>query len=367
MASRLRLADLLAGLSLIADTGYGLSPGHAMRSCLVAVSLARKLGLAESEVSDTFYTSLLFHVGCVGFSHELSAAFGDDIAANRAGARTNFADPRDIFATLIPQTTQGLPPMARARATAFITLRGRAFGRRYDTTVCEVARHTARRIGLPDSVQRSLYEVREWWNGGGAPQGLRGEQILLPARIARLATDAVLFADIEDAQLAVAALRHRAGGILDPSLVEEFAGSAQALLTEVSTGDPREKVLAAEPQPLVEKEIAELPEVAAAFGELVDLKTPFTHGHSGRVAGLAKAAAATLGFDAATAHRLHVAAFLHDIGRVGVPNSVWEKTGPLTSVEWEQVRMHPYHSERILAMAQTLEPMARLAGMHHER
>jgi HD-GYP domain-containing protein (c-di-GMP phosphodiesterase class II) len=107
--------------------------------------------------------------------------------------------------------------------------------------------------------------------------------------------------------------------------------------------------------------------VARAFGDLADLKMPFTHGHSQGVAILAVAAADTLRLDEATRAQLEVAALLHDLGRVGVSNAVWEKPGPLTAAEWEQVRVHPYHTERILAASIVLEPMARIAGMHHER
>ena len=101
---------------------------------------------------------------------------------------------------------------------------------------------------------------------------------------------------------------------------------------------------------------ADLPVVAAAFGDLADIKTPFTHGHSSEVARLSVAAATRLGLDRETIARLQVAALLHDLGRAGVSNAVWEKPGPLTTAEWEQVRMHPYYSERILAASASLAP-----------
>lgn len=366
MATPLRLADLLAGLSMVADLGYGLPMGEATRSCLIGVALARRLGLADHEVADTFYTSLLLHVGCVGFAHEMSTLFGDENTANRAGARTNLADPRDVMATLIPQATRALRPPARIKAAAFIATRGRSLGRQYDATVCEVGRETARRIGLPDGVQRALYEAKEWWNGGGTPRGLKGEEIVVPARIARVAAEAALFGDLGGAELAVHALSRRGGGMLDPAIVAEFTADP-AILAEADAGDPRQRILDEEPAPVVEKNLAELAQVAAAFGDLADLKTPFTHGHSKEVAKLAKAAAETLGMQTQAVQRLHVAAFLHDVGRVGVSNSVWEKSGPLTSADWEQVRLHPYHSERILARSEVLEPMARIVGLHHER
>ena len=351
----------------MADLGYGLEPGHAMRSCLVGVTLARRVGLPEHEVADTFYTSLLSHVGCVGFSHEMSAAFGDELAANQAGARTNFADPQDILKTLIPESTRGMRPLARARTAAFIVARGRALGRSYDSTVCEIAKETARRISLADGVQAALFQVKEAWNGSGFPGRLKGEEILLPARIARVASEAILFHDLGGTELAAHEVSRRGGSLLDPALVSEFVANAPTIFGEAAAGDPRELVLEAEPEPVTERDHDDLPQVAAAFGDLVDLKTPFTHGHSKEVARLAKGAAERLELDAETTQRLHIAAFLHDLGKVGISDMIWEKPGPLTGPEWEQVRMHAYHTERILATSRTLEPMARIAGMHHER
>ena len=155
--------------------------------------------------------------------------------------------------------------------------------------------------------------------------------------------------------------------MLDPAIVEVFIANARALLAEANAGDPRERILEVEPEPTVEKDQSELAQVAAAFGDLADLKTPFTHGHSKGVASLATAAANRLRLDTVSLSRLHLAALLHDVGRVGISNAIWEKPGSLTAAEWEQVRMHPYYSERILATSRAFEPVASVAGMHHER
>jgi HD-GYP domain-containing protein (c-di-GMP phosphodiesterase class II) len=133
------------------------------------------------------------------------------------------------------------------------------------------------------------------------------------------------------------------------------------------SGDPRTHVLEREPQPFEERDEDELRDIAVAFADVADLKLPAVHGHSRGVAALATAAGDRLGLDASTIDGLEVAALLHDIGRLAVTNAIWEKPGPLTAAEWEQVRMHPYHSERILAGSRALEPLARIAGMHHER
>ena len=153
----LRLAELLGGLSTVADLGFGLPPGTAVRTCLVATSLARRLDLDEGDVRDCFYTGLLMHVGCVAVAHESAAAFGDDIALNRAVARTNVADRSDVAATFLPELTRDLAPDVAARATAFALSWGvNEWVRRTDTGVCEVARDTAGRLGLPGSTQSAL-------------------------------------------------------------------------------------------------------------------------------------------------------------------------------------------------------------------
>src|SRR5918999_3355682 len=123
VSDRLRLADLLGGLSIVADMGFGLPPETAMRACVIGTGLARKLELPEQEVVDTFYSTLLLHIGCTALSHETAAVFGDDLTVNSAVAKTNFADPRDVFRTMIPEAARGMPPLGRARAAAFIVAR----------------------------------------------------------------------------------------------------------------------------------------------------------------------------------------------------------------------------------------------------
>lgn len=367
MSGGLRLADLLGGLSIVADLGFGLPPEQAMRSCLVAAALARKMNLTDDVVRDAFYVPLLMHVGCIGQAHEATAAFGDDLALGRAAARTNLGDPEDFVTTFLPELTGAMDAPARQRAAEFMAVQGMEFGRQYDTGACEVARATARRIGLPESTQQALYEIHEFWSGGWAPQGLAGDEIAIAARVVRAAAEAAFFDHIGDAALAVTALRQRAGVVLDPDIVDTFVADAPALLAEASAGDPRERILEVEPEPVLERHEGELAHVAAAFGDLADLKVPFLHGHSQQVARLAVGAAQRLGLDTGTIAGLEVAARLNDLGRVGISNAVWEKAGPLTSAEWEQVRIHAYHSERILATSGCLAPMAVMAGMHHER
>lgn len=351
----------------MADLGFGLPPGEAARSCVLATALARSMDLPETEVAVVYYTALLQHLGCTGFAHETARAFGDEMAMNSAAARTNLASPRDLFASFLPELTHGQPPLRRARLAAITLAAGPRFGARFATATCEVGRATARRLGLPGAAADAIYRVYEWWNGGGALDRLRGEEIPLPARLARLAGIASLFAGIGGCDLAVAAVRDRAGGVLDPGLTDRFARHAADLLAGLEAGDPYDLALAAEPEPHRQVDDAALGAAAAAFGDLAGLKTPYTHGHAAGVASLAEAAGRRLGMAPGDLRALELAALLHDLGRVAISNAVWEQPRALRSAEWEQVRLHPYYSERIPARSSALRPLARWAGMHHER
>ena len=64
---------------------------------------------------------------------------------------------------------------------------------------------------------------------------------------------------------------------------------------------------------------------------------------------------------------VRAAGFLHDVGRVAVPNGIWDKPGPLSASEQERVRLHAYYTERVLERSGALAPLALLAGSHHER
>ncbi|HSI99102.1 MAG TPA: HD domain-containing phosphohydrolase, partial [Patescibacteria group bacterium] len=269
--------------------------------------------------------------------------------------------------TFIRATTRGRPLREQARVIAYTLVRGEAWGRRYAAARCEVGRETARRLGLSEGVRRGLHEMAEGWNGKGGILGLRGDDISLPARIANVAAVASRFDDIGGEAAAVEAIRRRAGRSLDPSLAAAFEPAAGEILQQVRATDPRDALLEEEPPPVRVVSEAGVAEVAAAIGDIADLKSTFTLGHSAAVADLAVRAADDAGLDEAAVGRLRVASLLHDLGRVGISTGIWERPGPLTGAEWEQVRLHPYHSERVLARSETLRPVAEIAGMHHER
>jgi HD-GYP domain-containing protein (c-di-GMP phosphodiesterase class II) len=162
-------------------------------------------------------------------------------------------------------------------------------------------------------------------------------------------------------------IARRSGAGLDPAISSAFLQHAHELLAAVPEGPLWEVVIEAEPEPQVCIPAARLDDLAAAFADFTDLKSPFTSGHSSGVARLAEVAARARGASNEDVTQVRRAALLHDLGRTAVPNGIWDKPGPLSTMELERVRLHPYHTERILSRSRVLQPLAGLAGAHHER
>ncbi|MGC0252316.1 HD domain-containing phosphohydrolase [Pseudactinotalea sp. Z1748] len=358
-----RLLGLLGGLSVAMDLGTGAPLEESLRRSVVAVRLARLAGLSDAEVSDALYVSLLQHLGCTAYAHELGVLWGDDIAVTRLALRTDFTRPTDVWSTWVAglartqRTTR-----ARAAARTVRLSRRMADGPR---ATCEVAREAAAAIGLAHSVQEALFHVAARWDGQGYPP-TKGNMIPLSTRIMQVSFCAVLFAMEGEPRTAVEQVRSRAGGELDPDLCDLLVTNARGLLADVEDLEAYQQLLADEPDPVALVEGDRLLDVARAVGNLADLKSPWLLGHSTAVADLAAGAADRCGLHHAVAE-LRLAGHLHDIGMVGVSSRIWDKGAGLTVSERDQARLHPYHGERIVARVPELADVAALVGRHHER
>jgi HD-GYP domain-containing protein (c-di-GMP phosphodiesterase class II) len=362
-----RLAELVGALSLATDLAAGLAYETALRTSLLAVRLGRTLGVQGEALRDIYYTGLLRFIGCTAFAHETAARFGgDDMALLGALTPADTASPMSILVTAVRRVEAGRPPLRRAATVARLMV-DPAFGGRLAAAHCDLAVGLAGRLGMRPPVVASLGQIYERYDGKGAPRGLRGSGIGLPARLLHVAfraeTQRGLFGPAE----AVAVVAQRSNGELDPDVARAFVRNAPALLEQADAPSVWELFLAAEPAPFVRIEPARVGEIASAFAHYADVKSPYTLGHSVGVARLAARAGGAAGLSEAGCESLHVAGLLHDLGRISVPNGIWDKPGPLNTVEWERVRLHPYQTERILAQSPLLAPFAPLAGLHHER
>jgi DNA-binding CsgD family transcriptional regulator len=162
-------------------------------------------------------------------------------------------------------------------------------------------------------------------------------------------------------------LAERAGSGLDPGAVAAFLSLGEPGYAGLDARSIWDDALRTEPgpQPVVTEE--RLDACLSAIADFADLKSMWTVGHSRGVAGLAERSGEVAGLPVADQVKLRRAGLVHDIGRVAVPVNVWAKPGPLNRDEHEQVRLHAYHTERVLGAAAGLRPLARLAGSHGER
>lgn len=342
-----RLAELLCALSVTLDLAMAQPPEKSIRSCLVATRLADRLGVTDKRT--VYYATLLRHLGCTATTHEEAHLMGRSAAELRPLAeRTDTASPRESLA-LLRQVGSG----AGIRRFQYVARTLTTPENDVLRAICEVGSMLADGLGLGTNVAEALYQNLERWDGKGRPKGLAGDDIHLATRIAEVATQAIIVGP---------ALRKRAGGWLAPEVVAAYDQSLVADLDEI---DVWQATLDAEPHPWCLA--ADVDQLARTFAYFVDLKSPHLFGHSTEVARLADEAARLMHLDDAERTTLRRAALLHDLGRVAVPTAVWERPGPLRRADWEQVRLHPYHSERILARSAVLAPIAALAGLHHER
>ncbi len=366
--SRVRLAELVAALSLAIDLGIGQPLEHALRTCRLSVAVGSELGLDGPILSDTYYLALLRFVGCTADAHERAALVGgDEIAYSEGVAPVVMAGTPEFLAFLVRRFDAGAPPLTRIRNVGRVLASGTSGVKRSLAIHCEVASMLAGRIGLAETVSANFAHVFEWWNGKGLPGDLSGEAIPIPARIVAIAGDVAVFHRLGGWNAVAETLRRRRATAYDPALVDVFLDRGERWLVDAADASAWDAALAAEPAPWIQVSDVRLDKVLHAFAAFTDLKSPFMRGHSSGVASLAERAAQHAGLGDAVAINLRRAALVHDLGRTGIPNGIWDKPGPLTRAEWERVRLHPYFSERILSYVAELTPLAALAGAHHER
>jgi HD-GYP domain-containing protein (c-di-GMP phosphodiesterase class II) len=359
-----RTAELVGALALATDLGTGQPLEHALRTALLAERLGALAGVGEDERADAFYVALLHSSGCTSDAHELARIYGDDIAPRAAFSVIDPTRPREVAAFVREQAGGGMPPVARAGRVARELATGKQRARRALAMHCEVAERFAERLGLGGGVRDALGSIFERWDGKGLPAGRAGAEIPLAARILHVARDVSIFHGLGGADAAREVVTQRVGKAYDPELARLVAPDVLGVLEAPAIW---EAMLEAEPgaRPTLTGE--GLDEACTALADFADLKSPWWIGHSRLVAELAEAAAWRLQLGGDDVAEVRRAALVHDLGRVGVSNAVWDKPGALGLAEWEQVRLHPYYTERAFAASSLLAPLGALAAMHHER
>ena len=356
------MAGVVAALSAASDLTRGHPPGEAMRACLLATELARRAGLDEPHQSEVYYATLMRFAGCAATSHEIAAVFGgDDIVVRARGDLIDPAEPGEAVEFLAGLGVDAVRLRVLGGPAGVAKLK--AEGARAD---CEVGADLTARLRLPEAVRRAVLDSFERFDGLGVPAGRAGAQVAEASRFAAVGYAAVMFDAVGGGDVAVQTVARWSGRALDPAIVAVFADAPGELLRIASPDDLWAAVVDSEPAPRrAFGDEAALEDALAGFGDAADLKSPWFTGHSRGVAGLAWAAAELASM--ADGRAVYRAGLLHDLGRVAVPAGIWERPGPLRAEEWEQVRLHPYHTGRILARSPLLAPLSLIASRHHER
>jgi HD-GYP domain-containing protein (c-di-GMP phosphodiesterase class II) len=363
-----RRAELVALLSLGTDLGLGQPMEHMIRACLIALRLAERVGLDDAERGVVYYSGLLAWVGCHTDAYEQAKWLGDDLSIKSdAHYEYDFGKAGPAAAFLLKHVGgAGTPLLQRARIGVRFMGDGRralaALGENHYLATDELAAG----LGLGEPVRASLKESYERWDGKGA-YGLCGDQIGIGSRLVNLADVVEVFRRTGGVEAAIAVARERSGTQFDPDVVELFCEHAPIIFADLDTASSWQLVIDSEPSLTSTIAGEELTDALAAIGEFAELKSPWLMGHSRGVADLATEAARGSGPPESDAMALRRAAFVHDIGRLGVSNAVWDKPGELTQSEFERVRLHPYLTERMLSFSAALAPLGAIAGQHHER
>ncbi|MBI2275804.1 MAG: HD-GYP domain-containing protein [Dechloromonas sp.] len=368
--SGLKLSELISALSHALDITEGQPEGHCVRCCWIGMHIGRSVGLDDDALWDLYYTLLLKDLGCSSNAARICELYlTDDLSFKRDFKTVGDSLPQ-VLNFVLKHTGLKAGLAERFRSVLTIMRDGSDIAQELIATRCQRGAEIARLLRFPETVAAGIYSLDEHFNGQGKPQGLAGEAIPLSSRIALLAQVIDVFHTAGGPPAALAEIRLRAGRWFDPALVAAFEGVAgsDAFWATLASPEVAAAILSLEPAAHVaELDDDYLDDIAAAFGQVVDSKSPYTSGHSARVALYTDMIAETLDLSPERRRWLKRGALLHDVGKLGVSNSVLDKPGKLDADEWAAVQAHAMYTETILSRIECFAELARVSAAHHER
>ena len=370
-ATELRFSEIISALSVALDITTGQPKGHGMRTALIGMRLAEELRLTSADRSALFYALLLKDVGCSSNAAKIAHLFGaDDHLVKRATRLIDWTKPSENLAHCWQHVAPGGSLMHKLMKIAAMAIQGEKGACRISEARCHQGATIASMLQLPEATSRAIYDLDEHWNGRGFPGGLQGEEISLLGRICCLAQTVEVFVMTYGLGTAIEVACQRSGEWFDPQLISALLSfkndqpfwerlNAEHLVAELAHWEPADALL------LVDQ--VGLDRIAEAFAKVVDAKSPWTYKHSNRVADISVGVARKLGCSEELARDIRRAALLHDLGKLGVPNTILDKPGKPTDEEMAIIQKHPEYTEQILGQVKAFAVLADVAGSHHER
>lgn len=369
-ATQIRLAELLGALSHALDMTEGQPAGHCVRCCWIGMQIGDGLGLDETQAWELYYTILLKDAGCSSNAARICQLYlADDLTLKHDFKRIDGSLPQALRFVL---THTGLKSGLAERFRAMINIfqNGGKLATELIETRCQRGADIARKMRFSEAVAEGIKNLDEHWDGRGMPQGIAGTEIPLYSRIALIAQVADVFHKAGGEDAARREVKHRSGTWFDPEIAAIFerAAARPSFWDALDGRDLQDIIYELEPaQHIALVDGDYLDDIASGFARVVDSKSPYTSGHSERVTLYADMIAEELGLDAERRRWLKRAALLHDIGKLGVSNTILDKPGKLNAAEWVAMKQHAVHTETILSRISAFHELAPIAAAHHER
>ncbi|MDO8449649.1 MAG: HD-GYP domain-containing protein [Rhodoferax sp.] len=366
----LKLSELMGALSHALDITEGQPEGHCVRCCWIGMHIGQKLALSTEQLWELYYTLLLKDLGCSSNASRICQLYlTDDLAFKRDFKWVDGSLPQ-VLRFVLRNTGPASGLMDRLKALGGILSNGDEIAQELIQTRCTRGADIARQLRFSEGVANGIHSLDEHWNGQGRPEALAGGAIPLYARIALLAQVMDIVNSSDGQAAATTEVLHRRGKWFDPDVVDAFVAVADSapFWDTLNSPDVELRVFALEPgghEALLDEDY--LDDIAEAFGQVVDAKSPYTAGHSARVGLYTALLGESLGIPEPRRRWLKRGALLHDVGKLGVSNAILDKPGKLDETEWAAVRQHAVYTESILGRIQIFDELARVSAAHHER
>ena len=365
-------AEVLGSLTYALDLTEGQPAGHSIRACWIAMRLGQTIGLSPIDMRELYYAVLLKDLGCSSNAARVAQMFAGNDRALKHDFKLIGPAPEDFGAFIVAEAGAQATEQEGGRSAIVDNLLANAGPIMVGLidTRCTRGADIARQLHFSDGVAAAIAGLDEHWDGSGLPHGISGESIPLGSRIALLAQVADVFFMAAGAAIARQEIARRSGSWIDPALARIFLALSASpdFWTALASPDLAGALAALEPEHhRVSIDEDYLDDIAVAFGQVIDAKSPFTGGHSERVGTIADALAAQLGLDERYRRTLRRSAMLHDVGKLGVSSRILEKPGALEDQEWVEMRHHAALTADILSRVGLFSEMAMIAGSHHER
>lgn len=364
-------SDVVASFTYALDLTEGQPPGHCLRSCRIGMAIGHEMGLDQKTLWNLYYSILLKDAGCSSNAARLFELYASDDRQTKNDFKKVDTDSLFQVARFVfSHTALGHPIREKIERILNLVKNGEELATEMFMARCERGAHIAMEMGFNEDIAHAIRCLDEHWNGKGRPRALIGNEIPLLSRIALLSQVADVFSYGGSPDQAINELKKRRSSWFDPEVVDAFGRvsknreiweklPAESLSEHVRSLEPSEYSLPANDE--------RLDALSRAFGKIIDAKSPYTYGHSQRVGDYTMAIAREMGFSEDRCRWVRRGGFLHDLGKLGVSNTILDKPGRLSSDEYDIVQNHARYTEEILVRIGAFKTLSFVAGAHHER